>query len=123
MACADMDEFADNEASALTVRKLTAELEEGEEPVVEILPPEPEIIIEPLPEEPEIIVEPEPLYIYAYLYSEKDCSGDEWEIMFMNDGSMTEVNLDYGDLEYDTSIGDNSLSSVKVPEGYELLIW
>ena len=102
MACADMDEFADNEASALTVRKLTAELEEDEPPVVEILPPEPEILIEPLPEEPEIFIEPvpepEPVYIYAYLYSEKDCSGDEWEIMFMNDGSMTEVNLDYGDL-------------------------
>lgn len=124
MACADMDEFADNEASALTVRKLTAELEEDEEPVVEILPPEPEILIEPrLSEEPEMIIEPVPEpAIYAMMYGDKDCFGDAWPIYFPTDGS-TEVNLDFAALQHDTDIGDNSLSSVAVPEGYELLIW
>ena len=140
MACADMDEFADNEASALTVRKLTAEPEPVEpEPVVEVAPPLPDITIDPEPVEPEIIVapplpdivndpepvepeiivapplpdivvEPEPV-IYAMMYGDKDCSGDAWPIYFPTDGS-TEVNLDFGALQHDTSIGDNSLSSV-----------
>ena len=52
MACANMDPEADNRASALTVRKLTAEPEQPEPevlpaPVVEVPPPEPEVIIEP----------------------------------------------------------------------------
>ena len=55
------------------------------------------------------------------LYSEKDCTGDSWDITLYD--QETEYNMDIWELMYDTSIGDNSLSSVAVPEGYELLIW
>ena len=90
---------------------------------------EPEPVVDPIIEidpivEIDPIIEPEPVpeEVWAMLYSDPDCFGNAHKIKFPTDGS-TEVKLDWETLVFETDIGDNSLSSVAVPAGYELEVW
>ena len=104
-----MDEDADNEASAMTLRKIAET-----EPVTE------------LPEEP---VEPEPIDLDlpelslenpAFMYTGPECSGKRWEIFPMADGSA--LNLTFDDLSELGEMNDD-IVSVMVPEGWTLTVW
>ena len=91
------------------------------DPIIEPEPmPEPEIepIEEPIPE-PVIELDPiEPLH--ATLWTELGCTGQSHKIYVNEDGSP--YNMDYAEI-ITTSIGDNSLSSLQVPKGWEILAW
>ena len=87
MLCVDMDEYADNEASALTLRKLT---EEPEPAPVSKPEPVPEPIIEVAL--PEFRTE-----FPALLFSEPDCSGTMWTVYSTWDDTPFNLMLaDYG---------------------------
>ena len=106
-----MDEDADNEASALTLRKLTPA-------PVEVVP-EPE----PQPEPIEIELPPFAANNAAFLFSEPDCTGKMWTLFPFADGSPFQLELDnfalYG-------LGDEidlDIASMRVPEGQILTLW
>ena len=96
------------------------------EPIVDPVPVIPEPIIDPAPiVEPEPVPEPaielapiEPLH--ATLWTELGCQGKAHKIYVNEDGSP--YNMDYAEI-ITTEIGDNSLSSLQVPKGWEILAW
>ena len=107
-----------------------------EEPIVDPAPISAPIIEEPIDEpkpivEPEPIAEPEPVPepvieldpiepLHATLWTELGCQGKAHKIYVNEDGSP--YNMDYAEI-ITTEIGDNSLSSLQVPKGWEILAW
>ena len=100
-----------NEASALTFRHVEVPLASVPEPVA--------INIEPI-EEP-VRVENEYAWDkFATVYSEPNCLGQSWNVLRLANGDSR--NIFYEEL-LDTSVGDNSISSMMIPAGYELELW
>ena len=110
MACVDFDEYADNEASSLTLRKLTP-------PPVFVPAPEPQ------PEPIEIELPPFAADNAAFLFSEPDCMGKMWTLFPLADGSPFQLQLANFALYGLGDEIDKDIASMRVPEGQILTLW
>merc|ERR1712172_426431 len=59
--------------------------------------------------------------VFAQLFADANCKGGSTKLSFPTDGSP-EVSISFWELLF-TSVGNDNLSAVSVPTGYELVIW